>query len=287
MCGLLAVRCRLGWRGMGGYGRVLAAALTTLAAVALLASPASAVEAKAPVIERAVTEADGEIHVDANINPEGLATSYEIEVECPSHALCAHTAGDLSDVEEPVTVALAVVDLAFGSYVCTVTASNSSGSTTDTWKVERPIGEGFHPEPGVWTTGDQEEAEHATAEAEAEWQQAKEEEERKRAEEVASELAAEAAALDRRHEEEAKEALAQDAAEHPACVVPSVRGDTLVEAHRALVRAHCRLGRVTEPRRHDRALRITVQAPRSGQRLTNGALVGVVLGAGDRAHHRR
>jgi hypothetical protein len=282
---LLVIRRRAGWRTTYRHDGVPIAVLATLTVATLLASPASAVEVKAPIIERAVWEADGEIYVGAHVNPEGLATTYEIQVECPSYEPCQHTEGQLSGVEEVQTVGLALVESVFDStYVFTVIASNSAGRTSDTWKV---ISEGFTPAPGVWTPGDQEEADRATAEVEAERQRTKEQEEQKRAAEVAGARAAEAATLSRRHEEEVKEALAREEAEHPVCIVPAVRGDTLARAHRALIRAHCRVGKVTRPRHNYRTLRVTVQASRPGQRLANGAPVAITLGAGRKLHVRR
>lgn len=62
---------------------------------------------------------------------------------------------------------------------------------------------------------------------------------------------------------------------HRPCVVPSLRGDTLTAARRALSAAHCRLGSVHGPARHSGALRVTRQSVRAGKRLPNGARVSL------------
>jgi hypothetical protein len=73
---------------------------------------------------------------------------------------------------------------------------------------------------------------------------------------------------------------ATQGASHQAagCRVPSLQGRTLKAARRALMRAHCRVGRVTR-RRDDRHRASTVirQGARKGRRLPAGAKVSVVL----------
>lgn len=61
---------------------------------------------------------------------------------------------------------------------------------------------------------------------------------------AAAVLAGEEAARKRRVEEAAASAAQSGT---PACV-PSLRGDTLTSARRALSKAHCRLGKVSRPR---------------------------------------
>lgn len=90
---------------------------------------------------------------------------------------------------------------------------------------------------------------------------------------------------------EAKEALPKrPAEEHSAaslptsCIVPSVRGDTLSAARRAIARAHCRLGRLRRPSHYHGALVVMRQTPRRGSTLGNRASVTLVLGP---AHRHR
>jgi beta-lactam-binding protein with PASTA domain len=75
-----------------------------------------------------------------------------------------------------------------------------------------------------------------------------------------------------RAEKEAKEAAASQ------CVVPSLKGDTLAAARRALRQAHCKLGRVTPPPRgHGRHV-VTRQGLRAGSKHPAGTAVAVTLG---------
>jgi subtilisin family serine protease len=62
------------------------------------------------------------------------------------------------------------------------------------------------------------------------------------------------------------------------CVVPKLRGKTLLQARRALARAHCALGRV----RGVRVGRIATQNPRAGRRVAAGSRVRVTMGAARR-----
>jgi hypothetical protein len=104
-----------------------------------------------------------------------------------------------------------------------------------------------------------------SAEAEAKRRQVVREREEQKANEAAASHAAEAAALKKREEEEAAAADKPT----PVCSVPSLGGDTLRAARRALTKAHCRLGRVyrgphTTPRRSSSPTR-TPGAARSFQ----------------------
>jgi hypothetical protein len=81
------------------------------------------------------------------------------------------------------------------------------------------------------------------------------------------------------------QAEAQTQGDHPAktvvqhCVVPSLKGDSLSKARRALSKAHCKLGKVTTPRGSSRAaLVVTHQRTAPGKKLPAGARVDVTLG---------
>lgn len=112
-------------------------------------------------------------------------------------------------------------------------------------------------------------------EREAQRQKVKEQEQRK-AEEAAANYAAEQTAL--KQTQEGKEAAEREAGKPPACVVPSLKGDTLAVARRALVKAHCRLGRVSHTHRGS-ALRVISQGTQHGKRLPAGASIAVALGS--------
>jgi subtilisin family serine protease len=59
------------------------------------------------------------------------------------------------------------------------------------------------------------------------------------------------------------------------CVVPSLRGKTLSQARRALVKAHCSLGTVRGGRK---GRTIVSQSPRAGRRLVAGSRIRVTVG---------
>jgi hypothetical protein len=64
----------------------------------------------------------------------------------------------------------------------------------------------------------------------------------------------------------------------PACIVPSLKGDSLAVALRALLKAHCGLGTVSRPHKHHRALIVNAQSVRAGRQLAKGTAVAVRLG---------
>jgi subtilisin family serine protease len=59
------------------------------------------------------------------------------------------------------------------------------------------------------------------------------------------------------------------------CVVPNLRGKTIAQAGRALLKAHCSLGQV---RRAGAGRRVVAQSPRAGRRLAPGARIRVTVG---------
>jgi hypothetical protein len=69
----------------------------------------------------------------------------------------------------------------------------------------------------------------------------------------------------------------------PPCVVPAVVGKTLAAARAAIMRGHCRTGRVT--RAHSTKVRkglVLAQRPVPGRRLANGTAVALVVSLGRR-----
>jgi hypothetical protein len=75
------------------------------------------------------------------------------------------------------------------------------------------------------------------------------------------------------------------------CVVPKLKGKTLAGARRALKRAHCRLGRVTRPKRrkHSKPVKLVVvrQSRTAGHKFSQGTKVNVRLGRPPHKKHRR
>jgi chemotaxis protein histidine kinase CheA len=282
--------------------RLALAAAAILAALALI--PATAAAAGEPIIsEGSASELDGEITIEAQIDPEGLATSYEILLECPSHETCQHTEGTLPAIAENLTVQLVLADPQAGkTYTFTVSARNADGQTSGSWRfkapqptetlpVEEPIPPGAAPEgakdkepytppPLPWANESGNEAAARTvAEQRAkehEEQQAKEAAEQhaaalKHTEEQAQQAEAEA--------QQARQAAAREEREHPACRVPALKGDTLTAARHALANAHCRLGAIYRPDHHHGTMYVSAQGAPAGERLAHGARVALWCGA--------
>jgi streptogramin lyase len=63
------------------------------------------------------------------------------------------------------------------------------------------------------------------------------------------------------------------------CVVPRLKGKTLTQARKLIARAHCKLGKVSRPRRHSRHKLVVVsQRPGPKKTLPSGAVVSLRLG---------
>lgn len=116
------------------------------------------------------------------------------------------------------------------------------------------------------------------------------EEEREAKQKEEEERPAKEAAVRAAHEREIHEAgerAGREAAERERrakqaaaamCHVPSLRGDSLDAARRALRKGHCNLGKVSKPRKHHAPLVVRTQSIRAGRKLAKGAAVAVHLG---------
>ncbi len=234
--------------------------------------------------------------IEVPINPEGDETSYEIWLECQS----AH---ENNQNCEPLTVGSqrqqGVLPASFESHTVTdavsglqpdylykyrVVATNSAGK-------EGYAGDGFVTCPSegscpsqpylggvsLWNLEGAERAANEAPRLEEERQVKQKEEEEGRVKEATERAAKE------REAREAGELIGKEAAERarpalpPRCVVPRLKGDSLTEARRALGGAHCRLGRLTEPRGFRGPLVIVRQSIRSGSKLAAGARVALTL----------
>jgi hypothetical protein len=274
--------------------RLALLACTILAGgLSLFAAQASAAEGKPPVIESISAGTGSEVTAGAKINPEGLATTYEIRLECPS---CVpsdqRSKGVLAAGDKGREVSLTLTGLQPGSYWFGVWASNSAGEVfqrSDILDVP-PVPPGacpdgcgtvepYKPEVSpVEIESGNEAARRHVMESEAEQRQKAKEQEEQRAKE-ASVRAGEEAALKRVEEEEtAADAARAGAHVVPTCVVPSLKGDSLSKAQRALGKALCRLGKVSRPERLRGSLVVIGQRVGAGRRLPSGTRVGVVLG---------
>jgi hypothetical protein len=257
----------------------------------------------APVIESTsvanITEAS--LTLQARVNPDGLATTYRFVLECENasttQTFCEPGAsplplktGSIAAGSEGQEVSTELTGLQAGyTYVYGVIASNAEGTAESRNNIAQPAPPGacekcanetppYEPEASPWSiAGNNAEAERATREYEA--QVARE----RRAAEEAAKSASER--LGREREEEERR-IKEEQANKPVCVVPSLFGDSLIQARRALGKAHCRLGRVT--RQHyprSGALIVLQQGLQQGRRAPQGTRVRVVVGV-RRVHHR-
>jgi hypothetical protein len=228
---------------------------------------------------------EGTTTVSAVISPEGLETTYRITLECEVGEVFAEcdpsqfVEGLLPATHESYEENLHLTGLKQSdNYRFGVQARNSE---RENWMTGE-IGEIFIP-PGAGSECVGCDEPYETKESQ--W---------------AIESGNEAAARtlqEAREEEHAKEAakLAEEAADKqteerppvPACVVPTLRGDTLAVARRALRRAHCRTGKLSRPRRYRGPLAVDQQRPRAGKKLADGAAVALSLRPAAANVHKR
>jgi hypothetical protein len=235
----------------------------------LLCTPeAFATESKPTIDGTSVTNiTEHDATIEAQINPQGGETLYEIrllwqDAHPPSEGEPV-TGGIQSQFARIAaglggqTVSFALTGLQPGySYWYLVRAGNRAGAPSgknlhwfgfhnsvvysEGWAPNLP----YEPLVSFWSVFSTEEAvaKVVRENQERRAQAAKEYEEQQA---TAARLAAEAAAL-KRSGEEAHAASAPPAALPPvvACTVPSLKGDTLSVARRAITRHHCRLGKV-------------------------------------------
>jgi FtsZ-interacting cell division protein ZipA len=87
-----------------------------------------------------------------------------------------------------------------------------------------------------------------------------------------------------KHRQEASQRQPESQAVAKMCVVPSLKGDSLGGALKAVRRADCRLGKVTRPHRAHGRLVVTGQSVKSGSKRPAGTVIAVTLGAAKRTH---
>jgi hypothetical protein len=270
------------------------AACAILASGALPTTAAPAAEASAPRVVSTEMNGNG-LTMEATIDPEGLTTTYEIRVECPSPSQCLRTEGELPAVHEDRTVSLPLGQLLRGhTYWFIVAASNADGYVSRRTEALVPSLSSPCPPNGCTTYIQPYEGLQTKSGAEATergairgMELAKQRQAEQQAREAEASQRAEAAAHQRATEEAQAAARKQEEyAAHFDCVVPVLRGDTLAAARRALSDAHCRLDRVRRPRHpHRGTLVVTRQTRRPGERLAPEAEVSIVLAVD--AHRRR
>jgi hypothetical protein len=268
---------------LGHAVRIALSACVATSALALSVSPALATEGKAPVIASTESGTGGGVTVSAQINPGDLETSYEIKLVCSSCAPAGYApaAGTLPPANEARTVTLNLTGIQPGSYRFEVFAGNSAGDASQSGELYVPpsylieFNEAQAREQQEKQTA--EAARHATEEAEL--KQADEREAQADEREAQEAVARERVAREHQRREEQE-------AEPLACRVPTLRGQTLAAARRALAKAHCSLGAVHRPGRHNSALYVRAQGTPTGKLLADNARVAVWLGAKRRSLER-
>jgi hypothetical protein len=235
----------------------------------------------------------GRVAVDAEINPGGLETNYELRLVCETCAPIGYSpsVGKLPAVEEARTVILDLPGIPWGTYEFEVIATNAAGEAFQRSDLEVPRMPGI-PEnkPTPYESkvesiaGAEEQTSReltAKAEAEREALRAREQAERE-AEEAPLRLVVE------REEREAAEVMAAESKQAVAeCVVPSLVGRSRGAAQRALAEAHCTLGKVTKLRGGHGVLVVVGQSAKHGRKLPGGARVAIELGSPSAARSQR
>jgi hypothetical protein len=278
------------------------AALSCATGCALLApaTPALATES-APTIDGAAVSGITEhaATIEAQINPQGDEGFWELrltewrvakpQTEEGERMPGVHPSGGghFEAGTEEMTVAYTVNGLEPGYYYgYEVFTCNKAGTArrTDAFAFHdsAPEGSGIHvpyyiPTPCWLRSFGEEEGERAVKRAEEE-RKAREAREREAREREVREAEAQLAA-ERRHIEEAEAATRAMHSAPPPCTVPSVRGQGLKAARRAIIKHHCRVGKVRLPRRHSAHLVVIGQTPRHGAKLPSGASIVLTMGS--------
>jgi len=289
--------------GLRAFSVTLVACAVLAGGLLSSASQAMATEAESPTIDSTTVTSFTEhgVSIVAQINPQGSETAYEFRLVWqdanppaagePIPGGPQVRAGRIAAGFGDQTVSAVLTGLQPGyTYWYVVVASNVEQKTKagpyafgfrNGGAYPEGIGSGppYEGEISEWSMDlAEEQVAQVAREYEARQRQAAKEHEEQQAGQAAR-LAAEAAALSaavKRHEEEA--APAKPAASVPVCIVPSLKGDTLDAARRAIGEAHCRLGRVSRPRRRRGSLIVSGQAPRRGKKLAAGTNIALTLG---------
>jgi hypothetical protein len=293
----------------GALRALLASASFGLALPLAGAPPVLAVAAGPPTIDDlAVTPKGSEaVTIEAQVDPNGLKTRWEIWIECEAPSVSEHCAAPVSGHQfRSGELEAAFSDKAVSDtvslrpghvYQFAVQVANSDGGTGVGGAIEYcgpPSSCGPAPPPTRCAEGcpggggppyvppplsrESEEAglrwgEGAPA-REAERQAKKRREEEEGAERAAARQRAQEASEREGREEVEREAAPQTS--RVRCVVPHLEGDSLARARRALKKAHCSLGTVHGARRgHGRVVR--GQGIAAGRKLAGGTAVAVTL----------
>jgi hypothetical protein len=264
-------------------GLVLGAGMLAAPAVSLAASAPKIVSLSAEVDETTAT-------LKGTIRPDGLETTYEFWMLREGAFVAVgegHIAPDKLEVEVRAPVYSLLAEHTYYWGLSVSNADGSAGGEVHSFKTPAPPPPGLPHGSGAGAPVEFHEeewnlraAERLASEApaiEAEYRAKRKEEEERPAKEAAARAAKE------REVREAGERAGREAAERQRllmasqCVVPRIVGDRLRAARRALRAAHCRLGKVTEPKAGRTRLMIATQGAVPGQRLSKGSVIAVTL----------
>jgi hypothetical protein len=300
-----------GWMRRDGspyllWVRVVVVCAIASGALALCSPQALATEAPPRIDATTVTNvAEHSATIEVQINPQAGETNVEIwtigqDAHPPSRDAermaggvqqqCATIASGAIDQ----VASLSLTNLQPGyAYWYEVKAANKSGET----KGKSPYWFGFHTnasypegfvpnfpyEPRI-TCAELKSAEEQGRQTFREAQERRAAEKRL-AEQQERERREAAEAAERKRVEEAQAAARAQPTAKPQvsmllrCVVPTLKGDTLRAARRAIISHHCRVGKIRRPRHHRGALVVTAQSPKHGRKLADGAAIALTLGA--------
>jgi hypothetical protein len=286
-------------KGTGPRRRVALLAVLGFA-VCCAVLPAVSLAASKPSIGAPSAEVGGnEATLKAPIRPGGLETNYEVWLQCTSQSCTSTESHRVADgsinsgLEHEVNVPLTSLEWNT-SYTFEVIASNKDGTVSSypqTFTTGSPLpagcpdgcpsGEKYESKLEPWVN------EGASREASEAPRLEEEREAKKREEEERPAKEAAARAAKEREVREAGERAGREAAEHEllakqasasVCLVPSLKGDSLTAARKALDKAHCKLGKVSKPHGHHKTLVVTGQGAKSGKALADGSAIAVKLG---------
>ncbi len=277
------------------------------AALCIAVLPAESLASSAPSIASVSTSgSEDTATLEASIRPEGLETKYEFWLQypaCPSttnggcESIVTEQVGQgyipAGHLEEAVSANLISLR-SNDTYTFWVSATNSDGTkdsyplqfTTTSPQAGYPVsiggGKKAEFEAESWNGEGGKRAEEEASRLAAEEQAKKKEEEERPAKEAAERAAKERAireAGERAGREAARRELLTKSASVTVCLVPSLKGDSLAVAHTALRKAHCKLGKVTRPHRHQAPLIVTSQSHPKGADLPGDTAIAIQLGA--------
>lgn len=282
----------MAWIGSGhkAGGRALLFGLVSCAVfVGFAGLPAVSMASTAPVVdsESVAHLGEREATLEAQLDPGGLETKYEFWLQyracqssqggsCDAIIVTQVGEGFVGALDTDARVTANLTDLQGGySYTFFVYAQNSGGWTkgeSREFTASNGGGGSLVNEPKPPPVAENKATLYESTISPG-------------AEKSGAEAAAQilAQAQRERAEREARETQASQpepigpAAATAVCRVPALKGDSLARARAALMHDHCRVGRVTRPRKSQRKLVVVAQSRPDGARLPQGTSVALRL----------